>query len=103
MRAAPIRNPSLEDIYENVDRADEPVPSQRRITVRVSRPRQQEVRDLETLPPAKPLPRQMLAGEHEVPDQSMRRLRVAMPRVSGAPTSIEEPVTAAMLRDPRRD
>jgi hypothetical protein len=103
MRAAPIRNQSPEDIYENLDGADEPVPSQRRITVRVGRSRPRDVHDLETQPPPKPPTRQMLAGEHEIPDQSVRRLRIATARVSGAPTSIQELVTEAMLRDPRRD
>lgn len=106
MSAAPIRNQSSEDIYENLDdAADDRVPSQRRVTVRVGRPRPCDVHDLETLPPPSPPAYETRVAEarsSDVPEQSMRRLRVARP-VSGAPTAISEPVTAAILRDPRRD
>ena len=99
MRAAPILNQSSEDIYENLDSADESVPSQRRITVRVGRPRPREVHDLETQPP--PAAPKVIGriSEPAPPEQSMRRLKAARP-VSGAPLSIHEPVTEAMLRDP---
>jgi hypothetical protein len=105
MNAAPARNTSYEDIYENLDDADARVPSQNRITVRVGRPRPQEVHDLETLPPPNATAYESRAAEartSDVPEQSMRRLKAARP-VSGAPTSIQEPITEAMLRDPRRE
>ena len=105
MSAAANRNPSSEDIYENLDDADAPVPSQNRITVRIGRPRPADVHDLDTVRPPNAVPPQAQATETrtaEVPEQSMRRLKAARP-VSGAPLSIEEPLTEAMLRDPRRE
>jgi hypothetical protein len=106
MNAAAIRNRSSEDIYENLDDAGARVPSQERITVRIGRPRQADVHDLDTVrppsPPAQEARATADARTSDAPEQSMRRLRVARP-VSGAPTSIQEPVTEAMLRDPRRE
>jgi hypothetical protein len=108
MSAAAVRNQSCEDIYENLDDADERMPSQR-ITVRIGRPRPADVHDLDTVrPPHSPphaAPTEARATEartSDVPEQSMRRLKAARP-VSGAPISIEEPLTEAMLRDPRRE
>jgi hypothetical protein len=105
MSAVPIRNPSSEDIYENLDDADDRVPSQRRITVRVGRPRPCDVHDLETLPPPSPPAFEARVAEartSDAPEQSLRRVKAARP-VSGAPTAIQEPLTEAILRDPRRD
>ncbi|MEO7112674.1 MAG: hypothetical protein ABI183_19665 [Polyangiaceae bacterium] len=105
MNAAAFRNQSSEDIYENLDDADERVPSQHRITVRIGRPRPADVHDLDTVRPPNAAPTEARATEtrtSDVPEPSMRRLKVARP-VSGAPLSIEEPLTEAMLRDPRRE
>jgi hypothetical protein len=104
MSAAAVRNQSCEDIYENLDDAVERMPSQR-ITVRIGRPRPADVHDLDTVRPPHPAATEARATEartSDVPEQSMRRLKAARP-VSGAPLSIEEPLTAAMLRDPRRE
>jgi hypothetical protein len=109
MKAFAFKPTSSEDIYDGLDSADEAVPSCRRITVRVGRPKlvSREAHEAKTEPPASPPAYQPAADEASAtPDQSMRRLRVAKVqsvRVSGAPSRISEPVTEAMLRDPRRE
>jgi hypothetical protein len=109
MKAFAFKPASSEDIYDGLDSTDEGVPSCRRITVRVGRPKlvSRDVHEARTEPPASPPAYQPTAEEASaVPDQSMRRMRIAKVqsvRVSGAPNSISEPVTEAMLRDPRRE
>jgi hypothetical protein len=111
MTAHAFRPASPEDIYNGLDSTDESVPSCRRITVRVGRPKAlpRDVRDAQTEPPANPPAYQPTVAADEnamIPEHSVRRMRAAkVPsvRVAGAPDSIEEPVTEAMLRDPRRE
>ena len=109
MSAYAFKPASSEDIYDGLDTTDEAVPSYRRITVRVGRAKAipLDIREVKTEPPANPPAYDPMADEASaVPDQSVRRLRVAKVqsiRVSGAPESISEPVTEAMLRDPRRE
>jgi hypothetical protein len=109
MTAHAFKPTSPEDIYNGLDSTDDSVPSCRRITVRVGRPKAlpRDYHDVKTEPPASPPAFEAVDDNHAViPDQSVRRMRIARVqsvRVSGAPDDIQEPVTEAMLRDPRRE
>jgi hypothetical protein len=110
MTAHAFNPASHEDIYNGLDSTDESVPSCRRITVRGGRPTAipRDYRDVKTERPASPRAFEAIDDNNAViPDQSVRRMRIAKVqsvRVSGAPRGdIQEPVTEALLRDPRRE
>ena len=101
--ARAIQPPSPEDVYANLD--ETAVPSCRRITI-PAMPRAKlltrELHALKAEPLAKLPAHQVVANETAIPAQSVRRMKVAV-RVSGTPEQIQEPLTEALLRDPRRE
>ena len=113
------RTASVDDMYSDLQNQDASVPSCRRVTVPVVRAKRLAVRDANAeLTHAKKIEalKDEVRNEIEkseltasavrsgdtVPDQSMRRVRVAR-RVVGVPDDIREEVSAECFRDPRRD
>ena len=100
---------SHEDIYSDLDEReprDNAIPSCRRVTIPampraklLSREQEKSRSELPVNPPRV----RMMSHAVAIPEHSERRLKAASVRVSGAPDVIEEPVTEAILRDPRRD
>lgn len=111
------RLPPVEDIYQGLADDEEVVPSYRRATEPVLRAKH-------IAPPPTPVPqgadreslktiarREIEKSEltaaaikngDAVPEQSMRRIKVAR-RVVGVPEVIEERLSESVFRDPRRD
>ncbi|MEO8874242.1 MAG: hypothetical protein ABI461_01540 [Polyangiaceae bacterium] len=108
--ARAFQPPSHEDIYANLDDQAQ-VPSCRRVTVPAIKrakllTQNRDAQDLKTEPPLHPPAYRPLSQDLAIPEQSVRRLRVARvqsARVPGAPDVIQEPLTEALLRDPRRE
>jgi len=113
------RTDSANDIYAGIENDDVSVPSCRRVTVPVARPKHLSARNPSTDPEqAQKLEslKDKVRSEIEkseltaaavrsgdvVPDQSMRRIKVAR-RVVGVPENIREEISAECYRDPRRD
>ena len=113
------RTASADDIYAGIEDEDASVPSCRRVTIPIARPKRLALGDataesahannVEALKDRvrneiekSELTAAAVRGGDVVPDHSMRRVKVA-PRVVGVPEKIREEMAAECFRDPRRD
>ena len=113
------RTASADDMYARIENDKASVPSCRRVTIPVARGKRLAMRNanvesarangVEALKDQvryevekSELTAAAVRSGDVVPDQSMRRVRVAR-RVVGVPESIREEVAPGCFRDPRRD
>ncbi|MGH7285037.1 MAG: hypothetical protein ACRELY_26215 [Polyangiaceae bacterium] len=99
------RTASVEDVYAGTEGEESGVASRRRVTIPVGRPKHLTIRDetaTTNLAEKTELTAAAVRAGDVVPNQSMRRIKVAKP-VAGVPQIIQEQISVRCLRDPRRD